>query len=335
MVSYALSGAFFLEESSDLIVPSMTMNAIILRRFGGPEVLEVVDVPLPEAGPGQLRIRVAASAVHAIDLSTRAGILIDAGLLAPRPEIGIGWDVAGEVVAVGAGVTQFAVGDAVIGLRDLLFACPGAHAEQVVLDESAVAPAPSSVSRAEAATLPLNGLTADRALDLCELEPGQTLAVTGAAGGVGRLLLQLAALRRLRVVAVAGADDEQLVRELGATDFVARTDEVGVAVRRVVPGGADAVVDLANLGIRAHEALRGGGTFVAVVRPFAPPPIRGTRVVVQEAYADGARLAALAALVDAGRLRLQVEETFPLVDAARAHERLTAGGARGGLVLVP
>jgi NADPH:quinone reductase-like Zn-dependent oxidoreductase len=310
------------------------MRAVIVRRFGGPEVLEIADLPAPQPGPGQVAIRVAAASVNRIDLSTRNGALTEAGLLAPAPEVWLGWDVAGEVSAVGAGVTRFAAGDPVIGLRDVLSA-PGTQAEQVVLDQNAVAPAPTSVPSAEAATLPLIGLTADRALTLTGLRAGETLLVTGAAGGVGGLVLELAALRGIRTVAVAAQGDEQLVRQLGATDFVPRTERLGAAVRRVVPGGVDAVIDAAVAGITAHEALRGGGTFVALVAPFAPPPLRATRVIVQEVFADGARLAELAALVDAGRLTLRVAQKLPLADVAVAHKRLAGGGLRGRLVLLP
>jgi NADPH:quinone reductase len=310
------------------------MRAVVVRRFGGPEVLEVAVVPMPEPHFGQVRIRVAAAAVNRIDLSTRSGALTQAGLLAPAPEVSLGWDVAGVVDAVGQGVARFAVGDAVIGLRDVLSA-GGAQAEYVLLDESAVALAPASVSSAEAATLPLIGLTADRALTLTGLRAGQSLLVTGAAGGVGALVLELAALRGIRTVAVASEADEEFVRRSGASEFVARTQRLGAAVRSVVPGGVDAVIDAAVIGIAAHEALRGGGTFVALVAPFAPPPLRATRVVVQEVFADGPRLAELAALVDAGRLTLRLADTMPLTDVAIAHQRLSDGGLRGRLVLVP
>lgn len=310
------------------------MKAVIVRRFGGPEVLEISDGPAPQPGPGQVRIRVAAASVNRIDISTRNGALTKAGLLAPAEEVWLGWDVAGVVDAVGRAVARFSVGDAVIGLRDVLSA-PGTQAEQVVLDESAVAPAPATASPAEAATLPLIGLTADRALAMANLRAGQTLLVTGAAGGVGGLVLELAALRGIRSVAVAGKADEQLVRRLGATEFVARTEQLAAAVRGVVPGGVDAVIDTAVVGIAAHEALRGAGTFVALVAPFAPPPLRATRVVVQEVFADGARLAELSAMVDAGRLTLRVAQTLPLADVALAHQRLAGGGLRGRLVLVP
>ena len=313
------------------------MRSIIVRRFGGPEVLEVTDTPVSEPGWGQVRVRVAASTVNPIDLSTRAGRLTQAGLMAPATEVGLGWDVAGNVDALGPEVTRFAVGDAVIGLRDLLFA-PGAHAEQVVLDESALAPAPASVPLAQAATLPLNALTADRALDLAGLHRGQSLLVTGAAGGVGGFALQLAAMRSLRTIALARPGDEGLVRDLGASDVltahVGSTTPLGSAVRALVPGGVDAIIDAAVLGIEAHGALRSEGIFVALVAPFAPPPIRGTQVVVQEVFADGARLGELSALVDAGFLTLRVAKTLPLSQAAAAHELVEAGGLRGRIVLL-
>jgi NADPH:quinone reductase-like Zn-dependent oxidoreductase len=310
------------------------MYSIVVRRFGGPEVVQLVDGPVPEPGDGQVRIMVAASSVNAIDLSARAGRLTQAGLMAAAEQIGLGWDVSGYVDAVGSGVRRFSPGDPVVGLRDLLFA-PGAHAEQVVLDESAVARAPRSASPAESATLPLNGLTADRSLDMAGLHGGQTLLVTGAAGGVGGYVLELAAAHGIRTIALARPDDTRLVRKLGATDVVTSADNVGAAVRDIVRGGVDAVIDAACLGIQAHNALRGAGTFIALVAPFAPPPIRGTRVLVQEVFADGARLAELAAMVDAGALTLRVAAALPLADAATAHTMLERGGLRGRVVLQP
>ncbi|MFG1922462.1 NADP-dependent oxidoreductase [Cryptosporangium sp. NPDC048952] len=303
------------------------MRAAAVTQFGGPDILEIVDVPRPAPGPGQALVRVAAGAVNRIDLSTRSGALAQAGLLAPADRYWLGWDVAGTVEEVGPGVTRFAPGDPIIGLRDVLSA-PGTHAEYVVLDETALAPAPTSVPLTTASTLPLIGLTADRSLTLTGLRAGQTLLVTGAAGGVGGLLLELARLRGIRTVAVADA-------EVPADHVVRRTEPLPAAVRAVVPGGVDAVVDAAVIGVPAHEALRGGGTFVALVAPFAPPPLRATRVVVQEVFADGTRLTELSALVDAGQLTLRVAGTFPLDTIADAHERLAAGGLRGRLVLTP
>ena len=118
------------------------MRAVTVRRFGGPEVLEVADLPEPHPGPGQVRIRVAAAAVNRIDLSTRTGAMTRAGLLPPADRIGLGWDVAGEIDETGPGVRRRAPGDTVVGLRDVLSA-GGAQAEWVVLDEFATAPRPA------------------------------------------------------------------------------------------------------------------------------------------------------------------------------------------------
>ena len=310
------------------------MKSIIVRQPGDPNVLEIVDLPLPEPGPHQVRIKIAAASLNPIDLSARAGRLTAAGLMPPMPQYGLGWDVAGHVDAIGSGTVRFQPADAVIGLRDLLFA-GGTHAEYVVLDESAVAPAPTSVPLTDAATLPLNGLTADRALDLAGLAPGQTLLVTGASGGVGGFALQLAAIRGLRTVALARPHDADRVRALGASEVITSSDDLGAAVRRIVAGGVDAVIDAAILGITAHQALRGAGTFVALVAPFAPPPIRGTRVVVQEVFADGNRLTELSKLVDDGALTLRVARAFPLDQAREAHELLETGGVGGRIILTP
>jgi NADPH:quinone reductase len=311
------------------------MKAAVVRRFGGPEVIELADVPVPEPGPGQVRIRVQAATVNPVDIATRAGWLAEAGLMVADGDIGLGWDLAGVVDALGPGVERFAVGDSVIGLRDLLSAPIGAQAECVVLDADAVARAPRNVSPAEASTLPLNGLTAAQALDLLALEAGQWLLVTGAAGVLGGFALELAALRGLRTIAVAAPEDEELVRRLGADEFIARTEKLGAAVRRVVPGGADASLDAAVIGVAALDAVRNGGAFVAVAAGAAPPPLRGTRVHNVWIRSDQARLGELAALTDAGRLTLRVAATHPLEGVAAAQKRLAAGGVRGRIVLQP
>jgi NADPH:quinone reductase len=311
------------------------MKAVVIHRFGGPEVLEVAELEAPEPMAGQVRIRVQAAAVNPVDVATRAGWLSDSGLAPTTGQIGIGWDLAGVVDEVGLGVEHFRTGDRVIAMRDLLSAPVGAQAEYVVLDTEAVAPAPHTVSPVEAATVPLNGLTAVQALDLLALGDGQWLLVTGAAGALGGFVLQLAALRGLRTVAVASAGDESLVRELGADVFVGRSEDLRASVRRAVPGGVDGALDAAVIGISALDAVRDGGAFVAVAAGAAPPPLRGTRVHNVWIRTDAPRLAELAALVDAGRLTPRVAAVQPLDTVAAAHERLAAGGLRGRIVLQP
>ncbi|MBB4741826.1 NADPH:quinone reductase-like Zn-dependent oxidoreductase [Actinoplanes octamycinicus] len=302
------------------------MRAVIINSYGGPEVLRVAETPLPEPGPGQVRIRVAAAAVNPVDLQTRSGAL--AGLLPPRETIGIGWDLSGTVDAVGPRVTGFLVGERVVALSDRLALPAKAQADFAVLDAEAVGKLPPDVDLVAAATLPLNALTAAQALDLAGLRPGQTLLVTGAAGGVGGFAVELAARSGLRVVATADEQDELFVREAGASEVVPRGRELADVVRKRVPEGVDGVIDAASLGVAALDAVRGGGVHVAVLGG-APVPLRGTRVVNVWIRADGPRLTALAA---AG-LRLRVAETMPLSRVADAHRTLEKGGVRGRLVL--
>ena len=231
------------------------MKAVIIGSFGGPEALQIADLPVPHPGTGQVRITVQAAAVNPVDVATRAGWLAEQGLMAATGQVGIGWDLAGVIDAVGPDAGRFAVGDPVIGMRDLLIAPIGAQAEQIVLGTEAVAPAPRTWSAVEAATIPLNGLTAAQALDLLALRPGQWLLVTGAAGALGGYALQLAALRGLRTVAAAAPGDEELVRRLGADEFIPRTANLGSAVRQVLPHGADGALDAAVAGITALDAV--------------------------------------------------------------------------------
>ncbi len=302
------------------------MRAVIIRSFGGPEVLEVADVPVPSAGPGQVRIRVEAAGVNPVDLGTRAGALAAGGLMTGDGQVGIGWDVAGVVDETRA--PGFAVGDRVVGLSDRLDVPTGTQAEYVVLDATAVAR--TDLEPVAAASLPLNLTTAAQALDLLGLTAGQTLLVTGAAGAVGGFAVELAAARGLRVVAVAGADDEDLVRGLGAEVFVSRSAPLAESVLAEVPGGVDGALDAAVLGIRASAAVRGGGSFVAVRGGVEPPPARGIRVRTVWVRADGAVLGALLPKVTP-----RVADTLPLAEVAAAHRRFAKGGLRGRLVLVP
>ena len=312
------------------------MRAVVVREFGGPDMLEIAEVPVPEPGRGQVRIQVAAAGVNPVDMATRAGWMneLGPGVLGSWPEVGIGWDVAGAVAAVGPDVTGLAAGDKVIGLRDRLDQPTGAYADQIVLDAADVARLPDGTDLVAAATLPLNGLTTVQGLDALGLTAGQTLLVTGAAGGLGGYGVELASLRGLRVIAAAGAEDEELVRSMGAEFFVPRTAHLATAVRELVPGGVDGAFDAAVLGLPALDAVRGGGAFAAFVGN-GPAALRGIRVEAVHIRADGRALAGLAALAGAGQISLRVAETYPLTEAAAAHERLAKGGLRGRLVLIP
>lgn len=306
------------------------MRAVVVRSYGGPEVLEISEVPVPAAGPGELRIKVAAAAVNPVDAQTRSGALTAGGLLPARKVVGIGWDVAGTVEKLGQGVTGFSAGELVIGLSDRLPLPAKAQADYVVLDARAVAKLSAGADLIAASTLPLNGLTAAQALDCAGVRAGQSLLVTGAAGAVGGFAVELAALRGVTVVATAGDRDEKLVRDLGASFFVPRGVELSPEIRKAVPGGVDAVIDAANIGMPALDAVRVGGTFVSVLGE-GPVPLRGIRVASVWIRADGTQLADLVA----ANLRLRVARTMPLGQVADAHRLPEKGGLRGRLVLVP
>lgn len=307
------------------------MQAVTVSTFGGPEALEVVDVPVPEPGPGQVRIRVQAAAVHPVDLGVRAGAF--AQLLPSRPRYVLGWDLAGIVDTPGPGVATFQPGDAVVGMTVWLQTLAGTQAEFAVLDATAIAAAPSTASPVEAATLPLNALAAAQALDLLP-DGTRRLAITGAGGALGGYATELAVRRGLSVHAVAGAGDEPFLRGLGAT-FVARAEDPVAAIVEAAGGQVDAVLDTAGLGGAALAAVRDGGGFVPTVPPSSPPAERGIQVSGVEVVADGAQLAELVSLVEQGCLTLRVAERYALADVAAAHARLEQGGVRGRLVLTP
>lgn len=310
------------------------VRAVVVRDFGGPQALVVIDTPVPLPGPGEVRIKVAASAVNPADVMTRVGAMVQYGAAVPAEQFGMGIDVAGTVDAVGEGVHPWSVGDAVVGLQERVDLPLGAQAEHVVLEEWAIAPAPAGKSLVEASTLPLNATTADQALDALDLRRGQWLLVTGAPGGVGSFGVELAVVRGLRVVAQGGAADEDFLRGLGAELFVPRDAALAPTVRRLVPGGVDGVLDAANLGVAAYDAVAHGGAYVNLLNG-SPQARRGIRTTDLAYHTDGPRLAELSALAAAGRLTLRVAQTFTLEQAPQAHEALAAGGVRGRLVLVP
>ncbi|MBD0842822.1 NADP-dependent oxidoreductase [Streptomyces sp. TRM68416] len=295
------------------------MRAAVVNAFGGPEVVEVVETEVPEPAARQVRIKVAAATLNPVDAAVRQGVFGGAG-----ERIGLGWDVAGTVDAVGAEAGAWAVGGEVVALAYGAVVPLGTHADYVVVDADAVAAAPKGVDAVTAATLPLNALTAVQALDLLGLESGQSLLVTGAAGAVGGFAVQLAARRGIAVTALAREADEGLVRELGAAEFLAEGR-----------GGFDAVLDAAVLGETALAWVRDGGAYAGVIPQAVPGAVRGVRVAAVEVSADGGWLGELVRLVESGVLTLRVAETFALDEAAKAHARLAEGGLRGRLVLVP
>ncbi|MGC5165929.1 NADP-dependent oxidoreductase [Luteimicrobium sp. DT211] len=307
------------------------MRAVVVEQFGPPSVARIAEVPVPPVGPGQVRVAVASAAINPVDLVTRRGALHEAGLHDAAP-VRLGWDVAGTVTAVGAGVRRLREGQRVIGLSDRLSAPSKTHADQVLLDETAVAAVDEHADLISFGALPLAGLTAWQALDLAHVGAGSTLLVTGAAGRVGSTALQLALLRGANVLGAGRTGHRPLVEATGAT-FV---DAAGLAehVRDVVPGGVDAAIDAAALGAASLDAVRSGGRHVSLVVTESPAPLRGVASSSLAVRADWQQLALVSHLASTGALRLPQVTTIGLDDAVAAYAQAEkADGAR--YVLVP
>src|SRR5262249_41880195 len=252
------------------------MRAVTFSQLGGPEVLEVLELPAPQPGPGEVRIRVAAATVNPTDISFRSGrqfSIVQLAEMGARPPFIPGMDLAGVVDAVGDG-TSWRTGDRVMAIVNPRRAGGGAQAELVVVPAASVARVPEGSSFEEAATLPMNGLTVRLALDKLALKPGQTLGVTGAAGAVGGYAVELGVADGLRVIAVAAPKDEALVKRFGASIVVPRGDEAIRGLHDATPGGVDGLIDAAVLDAAALPAIRDGGK-LATVRGFAGPSERG------------------------------------------------------------
>jgi NADPH2:quinone reductase len=310
------------------------MRAVGVTEFGGPEALHLIDVPAEPLGPGQVRLRVTAATVNPTDTYSRNGTYQHRDPVKEFPYVP-GMDVAGELVEIGAGgPTDLELGDHVMGVV-VPTGAHGGYREDLVLPVRSIARVPAGAGDAAASTLPMNGLTARLALDRMALQPGQVLAVTGAAGAFGGYVVQLARSEGLTVVADASEADEELVRELGADVVVRRGDDVAARIREQFPDGVDGLADGSVQDAAVLPAVKDGGA-VATVRGYRGDGQRDLRVfpVLVREYAEEAEaLDRLRDQVEKGELTLRVAQTFPAADAAAAHRRLEAGGVRGRLVL--
>ena len=301
------------------------MKAARFNRFGGPEVLEIVELPDPHPGPGQVRIVVRAAGLNAAEWKLRSGELsFGAGL--PQTT---GRDVAGLVDELGEGVTDVAVGDRVFGISD-----DGAGAAEFAL-LTFRAPIPPSLGFVDAAGLPCALETATRSLDQLHVTAGTTLLVNGASGGIGSATVQLAVARGARVIGVASAANQGYLRGLGA-EPVTYGDGMVERVRSLAPDGVDLAIDVAGNGVLGHLVdLAGDAKNVVTLADFTGSEEHGVRF--GNGFTDGHAFHALAEvgqLVETGRFWLPVERTFPLAEIAEAHRTLETGHVRGRLVLI-
>jgi NADPH:quinone reductase-like Zn-dependent oxidoreductase len=301
---------------------STTFRAAVVRTPGGPDAIEIIDVPVVEPGPGQVRVEIAGAAVNPVDLALAAGVFHGLGLIDQPDHTGLGWDFAGTVTAAGPDV-DLPVGSRVAGLVDGFDRDFGTYAEQLVVPASDTAVVPDGLDLATAATVPLNGLAAAQLVDLLGDGAGRSLLVTGAAGAVGGYVVPLAQDRGWRVTGLARAADEKFVRGIGA-DFTAQATP-----------GWDAVADGAVLQEQGVALVRDGGLFVGVQPGAVPEEERDVTVRVVVTQPDGARLAQLLDATASGRLPARVHAVVPLDQVADAHRAVAKGGVRGRYVLQP
>ncbi|WP_375475196.1 quinone oxidoreductase [uncultured Jatrophihabitans sp.] len=322
------------------------MRAAVVTRFGGPEVVEVRDVPRPRPGPGEVLLEVLASGVNFADVYRREG------RRPGQPPFTLGTECAGRVVEVGAGVGDVALGDLVVTARS----ASGTHAQYAVLAADAVVPVPAGVSAELAAAAILQGMTAHYlAASTFPLQPGHVALVHAAAGGVGQLLSQLAVARGARVIGVVGAAGKaQPAHHAGAVDVLVQdeVDDLAAAVRELAPGGVDVVYD--GIGQATFEAslaaLRPRGTLALYGMASGPVPpfdlqrlnsgsLYVTRPALGDYIADRDELLwragdVLGGVAD-GSLRVSVGGRYALDDVGRAYAELESRRSTGKLLIVP
>nr|WP_141587286.1 NADP-dependent oxidoreductase [Actinomadura sp. WMMA1423] len=308
------------------------MRAISQREFGGPEVLEVVEIDLPVPGPGEVLVRVQAAGVNPADWKRRSGLLRRLG----EPPFTLGLDLAGTVAAAGDGAGRFREDDAVYGA---MLPPRGSYAQFVAVPEEALAPAPQGLDPVLAAALPTAGLTAWQALvRVAGVRAGHRVLVHAAAGGVGHLAVQIAKARGAHVIGTAREEKHGFLKGLGADELIDYTATDFAAVVRDV----DIVLDpiSGDYAPRSLETLapdgvlldvRGTGPDRTAVRERSRE--RGLRYVEFGFTPSGADLGELAALVERGQVRGAVEHVLPLEEAAEAHRLSETGRVKGKIVL--
>ena len=311
------------------------MRAIGIMRYGGPEVLEIIDVEEVNAGHEEIRIKNFASAVNPTDIVARSGMIAKFRKDDPVFPSVPGMDVAGIVDQIGEAVSaDIKIGDRVMGMV-IPNGNHGAYREQLILNQSAVVLAPKNSSHEEASTLPMNSLTALLSLDLLNLKSGQIIAVTGGPGAYGGYVIQLAKADGLIVIADSSDSDESLLKDLGADIIISREKSFVDQIREHFPDGVDGLADGALLNEKAIDAVKDGGSFTSI-RGFKGSPqrdIKFSSTWVTAYNCNYEKLDKIRQQVEDGLVTLRVADTVDPENAAEAHKRLEGGGTRGRMVI--
>lgn len=315
-------------------VPAATMQALAFSSFGGPEVLVLTECALPSPRADEVLVRVAAATINPTDLLMRSGQQASMMQDLVPPYIA-GMEFSGTVAGVGGDVHDIAVGQRVMGVVNPRRPSGGAHAQYLCVAASSVALLAATVDLVQAATVPMNGLTCLAAFQALDLQPGQTLLVTGGAGVVASLAIQLAKANQLTVLADASEADLPYLRKLQVDHAVPRGAETDAAVRRLYPTGVDGLIDTALLGNRAAALVRDGGSSVALRKshPITDLRLRNSLVSVVAQMHNTAGLRHLGQLLADNALITRVARSFPLSEGADATRFAEQGGLKGRVVL--
>ena len=314
------------------------MKAIAIDEFGGEDTLQLMDLPLPKVREGEILVKVKAAGVNPVDWKIREGYLKD--LFAHEFPVIMGWDAAGVVEEVGNGVGRFKQGDEIFAYCRKPIVHGGAYAEYIALEEEHAATKPKNISFEEAASIPLAALTAYQSLfDAAKINPGETLLIHAAAGGVGGFGVQLAKDHGAVVWATASEGNQKYVKDLGASQVVDYTKEdFREAVRSQYPDGVDVVFDCVGGEVlrKSAEIVKGGGRLVTIV----DDPTGLPRSDIQKEFVfvapNSDQLTELARMVEQGRLKTHLSQVFDfsVEEAKKAHELSESGHTRGKMVLV-
>jgi NADPH:quinone reductase-like Zn-dependent oxidoreductase len=305
------------------------MKAVRFNEYGGIDVLTVVDVPQPVPGAGQVLVNVKAAGINPGEAKIREGALHERWP-STFPS-GEGSDLAGVVEGLGEGVTGVAVGDEVIGWVDTR----SSHAEYVVVDAANLTPRPAGVSWEAAGGLPIAGATAWAAVESVALKPGDTVVVSGAAGGVGSIVVQLAKRTGATVIGLAGESNRGWLEAHGVIPVAygdgvaARTHEVASKVDAFIDTFGDDYVELALEELGVHPSR------IDTIVRFDAPAKYGIKAEGSAAGSSAETLRSLAELIAKGELEVPIAAAYPLSQVREAYEELAAGHTRGKIVLIP
>lgn len=312
------------------------MKAVIIRKFGGRDVLELADIPTPVAQPGEVLLRIKAAGVNPVDYKIRAGLLKDR--MPYVFPIVPGWDAAGVIEELGEGVTDFQVGDEVLAYCRKESIQDGTYAEYITVEPKHLAPKPDNLSFEEAAAIPLAGLTAFQCLfESIQLKKGEVILIHAGAGGVGAYAIQLAKNVGATVLTTCGPQNKEYVHAVGADTIIDySTEDFVQATIRLYPKGIDAVFDTVggDVQVKSAQVLKKDGRLTSILAldeaALKKFPVKLGYVFVRP---EPNQLRQLGELAQTGRLRVHLDAVLPLSSADKAHERMESRHGRGKVVL--